>query len=432
MDFCCEKFKKDYQSYNTCSNSEIAIGELNDVEKTRFFLYKIWNVKNKQHINIVIKYCPYCGECLAKFYTDDTYINVIIEDVSNEEASTKNIENTQQIQNATRDSLIERVKSYCENRNEKIRRENELDMCCNILEYFYDQPKLLVPLRFVVTKSVLEKSVSDYYIIEKEDEIIKKVKRVKELSFNMLSQNEHNIISSPKEERRIAWNFCPFCGENLYNFYNNTQYANDVEGRDFAFPEPESSIISNGGLSKKMLNILLAISAICFIIYVSTVKQLFVGIASVWPYFVVPVVSIYFIRRIITFKKNSWMQYAWKSFWANSAKIAFILTLYVSGTCYFIFDTLNSILPTENKPYLINATIDEIHFNKGKRTSKPSLIFKFDNGDNNYSRRLNEMEFLKDINREDMDDYKVGDRYVISFKDGFFGMPMFEDFYKAE
>jgi hypothetical protein len=42
------------------------------------------------------------------------------------------------------------------------------------------------------------------------------------------------------------------------------------------------------------------------------------------------------------------------------------------------------------------------------------------------------MEFLKDINREDMDDYKVGDRYVISFKDGFFGMPMFEDFYKAE
>ena len=39
--------------------------------------------------------CPYCGECLAKFYTDDTYINVIIEDVSNEEASTKNIENTQ-------------------------------------------------------------------------------------------------------------------------------------------------------------------------------------------------------------------------------------------------------------------------------------------------------------------------------------------------
>ncbi|MBU1579269.1 MAG: hypothetical protein KJ754_07555 [Bacteroidetes bacterium] len=28
-------------------------------------------------------------------------------------------------------------------------------------------------------------------------------------------------------------NYCPYCGTNLYNFYNNAEYANEIEGETF-------------------------------------------------------------------------------------------------------------------------------------------------------------------------------------------------------
>ncbi len=43
------------------------------------------------------------------------------------------------------------------------------------------------------------------------------------------------VVFDQLKNPAIMLNFCPFCGANLYKFYRNKEYANEVEGVTFSF-----------------------------------------------------------------------------------------------------------------------------------------------------------------------------------------------------
>lgn len=106
-----------------------------------------------------------------------------------------------------------------------------MKFCCESFELHYSFRNTLAHSIRIV-KFVSEFLINQGGVYVKKDGREKKInKRRNDIRFHLMTAPyvKFDMLKNPS----IMINYCPFCGTNLYEFYNEDGYANEIEGETF-------------------------------------------------------------------------------------------------------------------------------------------------------------------------------------------------------
>lgn len=357
MNFCCDKFEEEYLSLNTFSDVSIRIAKLGNVYEVanvvnqaggslvcrKVFLQRIWNDKLLRYINIKIEFCPYCGVSLQEFYTDGNLINTTIEDGKFVDSPDDVILPTRIEEN--NNNIFGKAIMHSLMKRKKRRESKGIYCCCGDLEFLYDSPKDYAPVNFTIAKFNLEKSMAECWYIERKGEKIEYKKPVPELSFWMCSRVKNQKNLPPEKLKRALWNFCPFCGKNLYQQYDNIQYANESEGADFALPEPERSLylMQDDVILDKMSPWVIGAMLIAAAQKLSN-KSWGDNLMEIMLFFLVIFALLLLVKYYIKYKRTKWLRCVWLPYWKNAVDNSFMVGWSFAMILSVVIETIKALI----------------------------------------------------------------------------------------